>query len=202
MTDPSDTPEDKENTVGTVMAGSEIRIVHPETGATVGIDEHGEFLVRGGVMAGYFENEAATREAIDADGWLHTGDLCSMDARGYVYVQGRLRDMIIRAGENIYCVEIENVLYQYPGVVDAAVVGVAHVVLGEEVKAIVHMKPGASATADEIRAHCRLHLADFKVPEYVEFSVAPLPRNPAGKILKAVLRGGDTAFGASDDQAL
>src|SRR5205823_8294960 len=114
----------------------------------------------------------------------------------------RAKDMIIRAGENIYCVEIEDVLYDFPGVIDAAVVGVPHVQLGEEVKAVVHLKPGAPATADEIREHCRRHLADFKVPAYVELRDEPLPRNPAGKILKAQLRGGDTGFAAGDDQAL
>jgi long-chain acyl-CoA synthetase len=121
-----------------------------------------------------------------------------------VYIVDRAKDMIIRAGENIYSVEIEHVLYDFPGVIDAAVVGVPHVQLGEEVKAVVHLKRGVEASEADIREHCRRHLADFKVPAYIELRDEPLPRNPAGKILKAALRGGDTAFapGTHDDQAL
>src|SRR5437016_13070127 len=97
--------------------------------------------------------------------------------------------MVIRAGENIYSVEIENVLYDHPDVVDAAVVGVPHKVLGEEVKAVVQLKPGSSATVEDLRTHCSARLANFKVPEYVELRDQPLPRNPAGKVLKTLLRG-------------
>jgi long-chain acyl-CoA synthetase len=110
--------------------------------------------------------------------------------------------MIIRAGENVYCVEIENVLFDHPDVVDAAVVGVPHRTLGEEVKAVVQLKDGATTSEEDLRAFCRKHLADFKVPEYVEIRSEPLPRNPAGKVLKNALRGGDTSFAAADDQAL
>jgi long-chain acyl-CoA synthetase len=110
--------------------------------------------------------------------------------------------MIIRAGENVYSVEVENVLFDHPDVIDAAVVGVPHKMLGEEVKAVVQLKPGSTLTADELRAFCKEHLADFKVPEYVEIRSEPLPRNPAGKVLKSVLRGGDSAFATADDQAL
>ncbi len=111
--------------------------------------------------------------------------------------------MIIRAGENVYCVEVENVLFDHPDVIDAAVVGVPHKTLGEEVKAVVQLRPGSAATDEELRAFCREHLADFKVPEYVEIRDEPLPRNPAGKVLKNVLRGGESAFGGrDDDQAL
>ena len=110
--------------------------------------------------------------------------------------------MIIRAGENVYCVEIENVLFDHPDVVDAAVVGVPHKTLGEEVKAVVQLRPGSTATAEDLRAFCREHLADFKVPEYVEIRDEPLPRNPAGKVLKNLLRGGESAFATADDQAL
>ncbi|HEX7524776.1 MAG TPA: hypothetical protein VF327_00645, partial [Gaiellaceae bacterium] len=106
------------------------------------------------------------------------------------------------AGENIACVEIENVLFQHPDVVDAAVVGVTHPVLGEEVKAVVQVKTGAAVTADDLRAFCRIHLADFKVPEHVEMRSDALPRNPAGKVLKNLLRGGESAFAVADDSAL
>ena len=111
--------------------------------------------------------------------------------------------MIIRAGENVYCVEIENVLFDHPDVVDAAVVGVAHKTLGEEVKAVVQLRPGSDTTSQDLRDFCRARLANFKVPEYVELRDEPLPRNPAGKVLKNLLRGGESAFSStSDDQAL
>ena len=102
----------------------------------------------------------------------------------------------------MYSVEIENVLFDHPDVIDAAVVGVPHKTLGEEVKAVVQLRPGSTVTVDELREFCREHLANFKVPEYVEMRSEPLPRNPAGKVLKNLLRGGESAFGASDDQAL
>ena len=134
--------------------------------------------------------------------WFHTGDIGYLDADGFLFLVDRAKDMIIRAGENVYCVEIENVLFDHPDVVDAAVVGVAHKTLGEEVKAVVQLRPGSTTTAEDLRAFCRERLADFKVPEYVELRTEPLPRNPAGKVLKNLLRGGDSAFAASDDQAL
>jgi len=110
--------------------------------------------------------------------------------------------MIIRGGENVYCVEVEQALFEHRDVIDAAVVGVPHRELGEEVKAIVQLRDGAAATGDDIRAFCAEHLARFKVPEYVELRDEPLPRNPAGKVLKNLLRGDATAFAAADDSAL
>jgi len=136
------------------------------------------------------------------DGWFHTGDIGYLDADGFLFLVDRAKDMIIRAGENVYSVEVENVLFDHPDVIDAAVVGVPHKMLGEEVKAVVQLKPGSTLTGDELRAFCKEHLADFKVPEYVEIRSEPLPRNPAGKVLKGVLRGGDSAFATADDQAL
>ncbi len=150
---------------------------------------------------GYWNRPDANAAAF-SDGWFHTGDIGYLDADGFLYLVDRAKDMIIRAGENVYCVEVENVLFDHPEVVDAAVVGVPHKTLGEEVKAVVQLKAGASAGEDELRAFCRLHLADFKVPEYVEIRDEPLPRNPAGKVLKNLLRGGETSFAAADDQAL
>ena len=168
--------------------------------------ERGEIWIKGPTVMnrGYWHRPDAN-EAAFTDGWFHTGDVGYLDADGFLYLVDRAKDMIIRAGENVYCVEIENVLFDHPDVIDAAVVGVPHQTLGEEVKAVVQLKPGSTATADDIRAFCREHLADFKVPEYVEIRDEPLPRNPAGKVLKNVLRGGDSAFAtaaADDDQAL
>jgi long-chain acyl-CoA synthetase len=169
----------------------------------VPVGEQGEIWIKGPtvMLRGYWNRPDVNAEVL-VDGWFRTGDIARMDEEGFVFIVDRAKDMIIRGGENIYCVEIENVLYQHPAVVDAAVVGVPHVQLGEEVKAVVHAKPGADVAADELRALCRAHLADFKVPAYVEFHAEPLPRNPAGKILKAALRGGETAFARGDDQAL
>jgi acyl-CoA synthetase (AMP-forming)/AMP-acid ligase II len=110
--------------------------------------------------------------------------------------------MIIRAGENVYCVEVEQVLFEHPDVIDAAVVGVPHQELGEEVKAVVQIRPGSTVGRDEIRSWCAARLADFKVPELVETRDEPLPRNPAGKVLKNLLRGGESAFSTADDAVL
>ena len=176
----------------------------------VGDDDHemptgqpGEIWIKGpNVMArGYWNRPEVNAESF-TDGWFHTGDIGRVDDDGFVYIVDRAKDLIIRAGENIACVEIENVLFQHPDVIDAAVVGVAHVVLGEEVKAVVQVRAGAAVTAEELRDFCRPHLANFKVPEYVEIRSEPLPRNPAGKVLKNLLRGGESAFATADDSAL
>ena len=165
--------------------------------------ESGEIWIKGpNVMAHGYWNRPDANAASFTDGWFHTGDIGRVDADGFVYIVDRAKDLIIRAGENIACVEIENVLFQHPDVVDAAVVGVAHPVLGEEVKAVVQVRAGATVTADDLRAFCRPHLANFKVPEHVEIRSEPLPRNPAGKVLKNLLRGGDSAFASADDSAL
>jgi long-chain acyl-CoA synthetase len=122
------------------------------------------------------------------NGWVHTGDVARIDDEGFVYIVDRAKDMLIRGGENIYCVEIENVLYQHLAVADAAVIGIPHDVLGEEVGAVVQRRPGLPATESDLQEHVRAHLAGFKVPVKVWFLDAPLPRNPAGKILKRQLR--------------
>lgn len=187
MTHLGDSPEDKQNTVGTPMPGFEVRIVDPETGETAPIDTLGEFVARGGTMAGYFENEEATQLAFDEEGWLHTGDLCAMDHRGYVRVEGRLRDMIIRGGENIYPREIEELLLVEPRIADAAVVGLADDVMGEVVAAfIVPASPG-NFDAGEFAEALRSRLAKFKVPTHW-VAVDELPRTPTGKVQKFVLR--------------
>jgi long-chain acyl-CoA synthetase len=165
--------------------------------------ETGEIWLKGPTMMlrGYWNRPDVNAEVL-VDGWFRTGDIAKQDDDDFVYIVDRAKDMIIRAGENIYCVEIENVLYEFDGVDDAAVIGVPDTVLGEEVKAVVHLRPGATVSEDALRAYCAQHLADFKVPKFIEFRDTPLPRNPAGKILKAALRGGDTAFAGADDQAL
>jgi long-chain acyl-CoA synthetase len=188
--------------VGRAAPTVELRVVD-DRGHDAPAGERGEIWIKGPtVMAhGYWRRPDANAAAF-SDGWFRTGDIGYLDADGFLYLVDRAKDMIIRAGENVYCVEIENVLFNHPDVVDAAVVGVAHKTLGEEVKAVVQLRPGATTTAEELREFCRAHLANFKVPEYVEIRDEPLPRNPAGKVLKNLLRGGESAFATSDDQAL
>jgi acyl-CoA synthetase (AMP-forming)/AMP-acid ligase II len=148
----------------------------------------GELCTRGYlVMAGYFENPVATAAAIDADGWLHTGDLGSMDARGYCHIEGRLKDMIIRGGENIYPREIEQLLFSHPTVADVAVVGLPDPRWGEQVAAFVRPAADQAPTAEELFAYCRQHLAPHKTPRYWEF-VESFPLTPSGKVQKFVLR--------------
>ena len=188
--------------VGRAAPTVELRVVD-ERGRDVPAGARGEIWIKGPtVMAhGYWHRPDANAAAF-TDGWFHTGDIGYLDADGFLYLVDRAKDMIIRGGENVYCVEIENVLFDHPDVVDAAVVGVPHKTLGEEVKAVVQLRPGSATTADDLRDWCRERLANFKVPEYVELRDEPLPRNPAGKVLKNLLRGGESAFAASDDQAL
>ncbi len=188
--------------VGRAAPTVELRIVD-ESGHDVPPGERGEVWIKGPtVMArGYWRRPDANAQSF-SDGWFHTGDIGYLDADGFLYLVDRAKDMIIRAGENVYCVEVEHVLFDHPDVIDAAVVGVPHRTLGEEVKAVVQLRAGSTVSADDIRAFCRQHLADFKVPEHVELRDEPLPRNPAGKVLKNLLRGGETSFAAADDQAL
>src|SRR4051812_9839405 len=188
--------------VGRAAPTVELRVVDDE-GHDVKAGERGEIWIKGPtVMAhGYWQRPDANAAAF-TDGWFHTGDIGYLDADGFLFLVDRAKDMIIRGGENVYCVEVENVLFDHPDVIDAAIVGVPHRTLGEEVKAVVQLKAGSSASAEELRTFCRTHLADFKVPEYVELRAEPLPRNPAGKVLKSLLRGGESSFAAADDQAL
>ncbi|HZJ27026.1 MAG TPA: class I adenylate-forming enzyme family protein [Acidimicrobiia bacterium] len=189
--------------VGRPVPTVELRLADP-TGREVPVGENGEVWLRGPTIMrrGYWNRPEATAEAIAADAWLRTGDIGRLDDDGYLYIVDRAKDMIIRAGENIYCVEVEQILFEHPDVFDAAVVGVPHLELGEEVKAVVHLREGSTAGRDEIRAWCATRLADFKVPEHVETREEPLPRNPAGKVLKNLLRGGDTSFSTADDAVL
>jgi long-chain acyl-CoA synthetase len=181
--------------VGPPVPTVELRIIDA-LGQPVGPGETGEVCVRGPIlMKGYWNKPEATAEAIDPEGWLHTGDIGHLDDEGYLAITDRKKDMIIRGGENVYCVEIENRLVDHPAIADAAVIGVPHPELGEEVKAVVQLEPGQSLSEDEVRAWVRAELADFKVPAYVELRSEPLPRNASGKLLKNVLRGeGEVTF--------
>jgi long-chain acyl-CoA synthetase len=146
------------------------------------------------VVPGYWGKPEATAEAIE-DGWLHTGDIGYLDDEGFLYITDRAKDMIIRGGENIYCVEIEQRLVEHPDIADAAVIGVAHPELGEEVKAVIELVNGANLSESEVQAWVADALANFKVPRYVEFTGEKLPRNASGKLLKNVLRGeGEVSF--------
>ena len=188
--------------VGRAVPTVEVRVVD-ESGEDRRPGERGEVWIKGPtvMVRGYWQRPDANAAAL-TDGWFHTGDIGYLDDDGFLYLVDRAKDMIIRGGENVYSVEVENVLFDHPDVVDAAVVGVPHRTLGEEVKAVVQLRPGSAATEDDIRAFCALHLADFKVPAYVDVRDEPLPRNPAGKVLKNLLRGQETSFAAGDDQAL
>ena len=193
------------DSVGRTVPTVEVRVVD-EDGADVPVGETGEIWLRGPtiMLRGYWNRPEANAEAITPEGWFRSGDIGRFDTDGFLYLVDRAKDMIIRAGENVYCVEIEQILFEHPDIVDAAVVGVPHRELGEEVKAVVQLRDGSTATVEDVREHCRAHLADFKVPEYVELRDEPLPRNPAGKVLKSLLRGAESAFAvnADDDSAL
>ena len=183
-----DTIERRVSTVGKALPGVEVRLVDPETGAEVPPGEQGELQTRSAmVMKGYFNMPEATAEAIDSDGWLHTGDLATVDEDGYYKITGRLKDMIIRGGENIYPREIEEFLYTHPQIADVQVIGVPDERFGEEVMAWVMLRPDANATTDEIRDYCRGRIAHYKVPRYVKIA-DEFPMTVTGKIQKFRMR--------------
>ena len=187
QTETGDPIERRVSTVGRVHPHVEIKIVDPETGGTVERGTTGEFCTRGySVMLGYWEDLARTAEAID-DGWMHTGDLATMDADGYVNIVGRIKDMIIRGGENIYPREIEEFLYTHPDIEDVQVIGVPDLKFGEELMAWVKPRDGAALDDDAIREYCRGRIAHFKVPRYVTF-VDGFPMTVTGKVQKFKLR--------------
>ena len=183
-----DSIERRVSTVGKVLPGVEVRLVDPETGLVVGPGQQGELQTRSTmVMKGYFNMPEATADAIDADGWLHTGDLATVDEDGYYKITGRLKDMIIRGGENIYPREIEEFLYTHPQIDDVQVIGVPDERFGEEVMAWVRLKPDADATEESIRDFCRGQIAHYKVPRYVKFT-DEFPMTVTGKIQKFRMR--------------
>jgi fatty-acyl-CoA synthase len=175
-------------TVGRVHPHVEVKIVDPATGAVVPRGVAGEQCTRGyGVMLRYWNDEAATRKAIDGAGWMHTGDLATMDADGYVRIVGRLKDMIIRGGENVYPREVEEFLYTLAPVSDAQVIGVPSEKYGEEVMAWIRLREGAAATSEDLTAACRGRIATFKIPRYWKF-VDSFPMTVTGKIQKFRMR--------------
>ena len=184
----SDSIERRVSTVGKVLPGVEARVVDPETGQEVGPGVQGELQARSSmVMRGYYNMPEATNSAIDEEGWLHTGDLAEVDEDGYYKITGRLKDMIIRGGENVYPREIEEFLYTHPKVSDVQVIGVPDERFGEEVMAWVMLRPGESADPEEIREFCRGRIAHFKVPRYVKVT-EEFPMTVTGKIQKFRMR--------------
>ena len=180
---PHEEAEAHADSVGFAMPVVDVALadLDPSTGA-------GELLVRGAnIVQGYWNKPQATAEAF-AEGWLHTGDIARVDEDGLIYIVDRSKDMINRGGENVYSIEVENALAGAPGVGEAAVVAVADDMMGEKVGAVIVPLAGAQADVQAIIAHCRAHLADFKVPQYVSLRSEPLPRNPGGKVLKGQLR--------------
>jgi long-chain acyl-CoA synthetase len=168
--------------------GVELRIVDPDTRADVPVGDVGEIWVRSPqVMKGYWNNDAATAEVVDADGWFRSGDVGYLDDDGYLYIHDRVKDMIVSGGENVYPAEVENALMRHDGIADVAVIGVPHEKWGETAKAIVVKAAGADPSEEEIIAFAREHLARFKCPTSVDF-IDVLPRNPSGKVLKKDLR--------------
>jgi len=184
----TDSIERRVSTVGRVHPHVEIKIIDAGSGETVERGTDGELCTRGySVMLGYWDDPEKTAEAIDADGWMHTGDLAVMDAEGFVNIVGRIKDMIIRGGENIYPREIEEYLYGHPAVEDVQVIGVPDVKYGEQVMAWVKLREGAEATAEDVKEFCRGRIAHFKVPRYVKF-VNDFPMTATGKIRKVEMR--------------
>jgi fatty-acyl-CoA synthase len=185
----ADAPLDKRvSTVGQVHPHVEIKIIDPVSGQVVPVGTPGELCTRGySVMLGYWNNEEATRQAIDAARWIHTGDLAVMDEDGYINIVGRIKDMIIRGGENIYPREIEEFLYTHPKISDVQVIGVPDAKYGEEIMAWVKLRDGETATTEELREYCRGRVAYYKIPRYVKF-VDVFPTTVTGKIQKFVMR--------------
>lgn len=188
MTTTSDSIDKRVNTVGRAFPGVECKIIDPDTGKELPINTPGEFCARGyNIMKGYYKMPEATAQAIDKDGWLHTGDLCTVDEDGYYKVVGRIKDMIIRGGENIYPKEIEECLYTCDKVSDVQVIGVPSEAYGEEVMACVILKDGEEMTEEEVKEFVGARMAKHKVPRYVRF-VDSFPTNAAGKIQKFKMR--------------
>jgi fatty-acyl-CoA synthase len=188
QTGAEDDVEHRTSTVGQVHPHVEIRVAEPETGRTLPSGEPGEFQTRGySVMLGYWDDPERTAEAIDQGRWMHTGDLATMDDDGYVKIVGRIKDMIIRGGENVYPREIEEFLYTHPDVADVQVIGVPDERYGEEIMAWVQLREGATLTEEELKEHCRGKIAHYKVPRYVRFTDS-FPMTVTGKIQKFKMR--------------
>jgi fatty-acyl-CoA synthase len=188
QTAPDDALDQRVATVGRVHPHVEVKIVSPETGAVVPRGAPGELCTRGySVMLGYWDDEAATAASIDRAGWMHTGDLATMDAGGYVNIVGRIKDMIIRGGENIYPREVEEFLHGHPAVSEAQVIGVPSAKYGEEVMAWVRVRPGSALTEEDLAAYCAGKIATFKIPRYWKI-VDEFPMTVTGKVQKFRMR--------------
>jgi fatty-acyl-CoA synthase len=189
QTGPDDTIDQRTGSVGRVHPHVEIRVVDPETAAVVERGTSGEFCTRGySVMQGYWDEPDKTAAAIDADGWMHTGDLAVMDADGYVNIVGRIKDMIIRGGENVYPREIEEFLYTHPDIADVQVIGVPDQKYGEEIMAWIRVRDGAQPLdAEAVRAFCHGRIAHYKIPRYVRV-VDEFPMTVTGKVQKYRMR--------------
>jgi fatty-acyl-CoA synthase len=184
LTSRDDSLERRVTTVGRNLPHQEVKVVELETGATVPLGEIGEICFRGyHIMKGYYASEEATARAVDEDGWLHSGDLGTMDPQGYVVITGRLKEMIIRGGENIYPREIEDYLFTHPKISQTAVFGLPDERLGETVAAWIELHAGATMTEAEVRDFCKQGLAHFKVPKHIRF-VTEFPMTVTGKLQK------------------
>ena len=188
QTSPDDPLDKRVGTVGRVLPHVQVKIVDPSTVETLGLGEAGELCTKGySVMLGYWNEPQMTAEAIDADGWMHSGDLAVMDSDLYVSIVGRIKDMIIRGGENIYPREVEEFLYSHPDIVDVQVIGVPDARYGEELVAWVRLREGASLTRDEVAAYCAGRIAHFKIPRYVHVT-DEFPMTVTGKVQKYRMR--------------
>lgn len=180
--------EKRVSTVGRVLPHTEIKIIDPETGQVVPVGEKGELCTRGYcVMLGYWNDPEKTKAAIDDARWMHTGDLATMDEDGYFNIVGRIKDMVIRGGENVYPREIEEYLYSHPKISDVQVIGVPDPKYGEEIMAWVKLKEGETATAEEIKSYCQGNIAHYKIPRYIKFT-SDFPMTVTGKIRKVEMR--------------
>ena len=175
------------DSAGAPPGAVEIKVVDTE-GNTLPAGEIGELWCKGPMNCKLYWNRPDATAETFIDGWVVTGDLARIDEEGFLYLVDRAKDMLIRGGENIYCIEVESALYDHPAVMDASVVGIEHKILGQEVGAVVQLKPGMTASQEELQAHVRKQLAAFKVPVEIQFQADPLPRNANGKILKTELR--------------
>jgi fatty-acyl-CoA synthase len=188
QTRPDDDTERRVSTVGRVHPHVEVKVIDPETGRVVPRGEPGEMCTRGySVMLGYWDEPAKTAEAIDAARWMHTGDLAVMDAAGYLNIVGRIKDMVIRGGENVYPREVEEFLYTHPAVEDVQVIGVPDAKYGEELCAWVKVRAGSELTEEDVRAYCVGTIAHYKVPRYVRFT-QDFPMTVTGKVQKFKMR--------------
>jgi long-chain acyl-CoA synthetase len=185
----------KPESVGPPVPVTDVAIVpedypgaEPDETLPRGPDVRGELWVKGPqVVRGYWHRPDATAQTF-TQGWLHTGDVARLDDENFIYIVDRAKDMIIRGGENVYSVQVEAALFEHPAVADCAVIGVPEPTLGEEVGAVIVLRPGHKVTAEELSLHVRQRLAGFMVPTHIWFRQEPLPRNPAGKVLKRTLR--------------